>query len=104
MHLVKKIEIIANSFELKKLLESLERSGVQRHAIIRNVAGKGLRGQGPEDLDYTMLDNVYILAFCTPEQIKPTVERIRPILNKYGGTCYISDVMEVSSLRCVASL
>ncbi|PMB05175.1 transcriptional regulator, partial [Fischerella thermalis CCMEE 5273] len=27
MHLVKKIEIIANSFELAKILESLDKSG-----------------------------------------------------------------------------
>ncbi len=103
MHLVKKIEIIANSFELGKILDGLERAGVPGHAVIRNVAGKGLRGTA-EDLDMTMLDNVYIIAFCTPEQIKPVVENIRPLLNKFGGTCYISDVMEIRSVKCVASL
>lgn len=105
MHVVKKIEIIANSRELAKILEGLEKSGVHGHAIIRNVAGKGLRGDGAnEDLDMTMLDNVYILAFCAPDLIKPVVETIRPILNKFGGTCYVSDVMEVRSMRCVGSL
>jgi nitrogen regulatory protein PII len=103
MHLVKKIEIIANSFELPKILEGFDRSGVHGHAVIRNVAGKGLRG-GNEDLDMTMLDNVYIIAFCMPDQIKPVVENIRPLLNKFGGTCYISDVMEIRSVKCVASL
>jgi len=81
----------------------LERAGVPGHAVIRNVAGKGLRGTA-EDLDMTMLDNVYVIAFCTPEQIKPVVENIRPLLNKFGGTCYISDVMEIRSVKCVASL
>lgn len=103
MHLVKKIEIIANSFELGKILDGLEQSGVHGHAVIRNVAGKGLRN-GNEDLDMTMLDNVYIMAFCMPDQLKPVVEHIRPILNKFGGTCYISDVMEIRSVKCVASL
>jgi nitrogen regulatory protein PII len=101
--MVKKIEIIANSFELPKILEGLDRSGVHGHAVIRNVAGKGLRG-GNEDLDMTMLDNVYIIAFCMPDQLKPVVENIRPLLNKFGGTCYISDVMEIRSVKCVASL
>ncbi|HEY9844749.1 MAG TPA: hypothetical protein V6D03_00965 [Candidatus Caenarcaniphilales bacterium] len=100
MHLVKKIEIIANSFELGKILDGLTKSGVHSHAVIRNVAGKGLR----EDLDMTMLDNVYIIAFCMPEKIKAVVESVRPLLNKFGGTCYISDVMEVRSVKCVASL
>ncbi|MBC6433488.1 P-II family nitrogen regulator [Nostoc sp. HG1] len=103
MHLVKKIEIIANSFELAKILDNLDKSGVHNHAVIRNVAGKGLRGT-TEDLDMTMLDNVYILAFCMPEQLKPVVENIKPLLNKFGGTCYVSDVMEIRSVRCVASM
>jgi nitrogen regulatory protein PII len=104
MHVMKRIEIIANSFELSKILESLDKSGVHGHAVIRNVTGRGLRGEATEDLDMTMLDNVYILAFCVPDQIKPVVENLRPLLNKFGGTCYISDVMEISSMRCVASL
>lgn len=103
MHLVKKIEIIANAFELSRILAGLDKSGVRGHAVIRNVAGKGLRGTA-EDLDMTMLDNVYIIAFCMPEYVKPVVENIKPLLNKFGGTCYISDVMEISSIKCVASL
>lgn len=103
MHLVKKIEVIANAFELGKILDGLDKSGVHGHVVIRNVAGKGLRG-AEEDLDMTMLDNVYIIAFCMPEQIKPVVENIRPLLNKFGGSCYISDVMEIRSMKCVASL
>jgi nitrogen regulatory protein PII len=103
MHLVKKIEIIANSFELGKILDSLDKSGVYGHVVIRNVAGKGF-GDGNEDLDMTMLDNVYIIAFCMPEQIKTVAENVRPLLNKFGGTCYISDSMEIRSVKCVASL
>ncbi|MEB3336887.1 MAG: P-II family nitrogen regulator [Leptolyngbyaceae bacterium] len=102
MHLVKRIEIIANSFELSKILDGLEKSGVHGHAVIRNVTGKGLR-EGSEDLDMTMLDNVYIIAFCMPEQIETVVENVRPLLNKFGGTCYVSDVMEIRSVKCVAS-
>lgn len=103
MHLVKRIEIIANSFELGKILDGLDKSGVHGHAVIRNVSGKGLR-DGAEDLDMTMLDNVYIIAFCMPDQIKTVVENVRPLLNKFGGTCYISDAMEIRSMKCVASL
>jgi nitrogen regulatory protein PII len=104
MQLVKRIEIIANSFELSKLLDSLDHAGVHSHAVVRNVAGKGLRGDTSEDLDMTMLDNVYIIAFCLPEQLTPVVENLRPLLNKFGGTCYITDAMEIRSTKCVASL
>jgi nitrogen regulatory protein PII len=103
MHVVKRIEIIANAVELGKILEGLDKAGVHGHAVIRNVAGKALH-EGNEDLDMTMLDNVYIIAFCMPEYVKPVVENIRPLLNKFGGTCYFSDVMEIRSVKCVASL
>lgn len=103
MHAVKRIEIIANSFELGKILDGLKQAGVTGYMVIRNVAGQGLRG-GSEDLDMTMLDNIWVIAFCAPEKIKTTMEIIRPILNKFGGTCYISDAMEIRSVRCVASL
>ncbi|HEY9879061.1 MAG TPA: P-II family nitrogen regulator [Leptolyngbyaceae cyanobacterium] len=103
MHPVKKIEIIANSFEVSRILDGLDHAGVHGHAVIHNVSGKGLRGDN-EDLDMTMLDNVYIMAFCMPDQLKPVIENIRPLLNKFGGTCYISDVMEIRSVKCVSSL
>lgn len=103
MHAVKRIEIVANSGELGKILDGLKKSEVTGHLIIRNVAGQGLRGSS-EDLDMTMLDNVYVIAFCAPEKIKPVVEAIRPLLNKFGGSCYVSDAMEIRSTRCVASL
>lgn len=103
MHLAKKVEIVANSFELSKILETLDQSGVQGYTVMRNVAGKGLFS-GPQDLDFTMLDGVYIMAFCQPEQVKNVVGNVRPLLNKFGGACYISDVMEVRSTQCVDSL
>lgn len=103
MHTVKRIEVIANSFELGKILDGLKQGDVTGYLVIRNVAGQGL-GDNTEDLSMTMLDNVYVVAFCTPEKIKKAVEIIRPILNKFGGTCYISDAMEIRSVRCVASL
>lgn len=54
MHLVKRIEIIANSFELGKILDRLDKSGVNGHIVIRNVVGKGLRGRA-EDLDLSLI-------------------------------------------------
>lgn len=103
MHEVKRIEIIANSVEQAKILGNLKKSGIRGHVVVHNVTGGGL-SEGNEDLDMTMMDNVYIIAFCRLEQLKMVVENIRPLLNKFGGTCHISDAFEVSSMRCVASL
>lgn len=98
MHAVKRIEVLVDSVELTKILAGLEKAGVQGHTVIRNVVGRS------PGADATQLDNVYVIAFCLPDQVKPLVENVRPILNKFGGACYISDAMEIKSVRCVASL
>ena len=98
MHAVKRIEVLADSVELTKILAGLDKAGIIAHTVIRNVVGRS------PGADATQLDNVYIIAFCMPEQVKPVIENIRPVLNKFGGACYISDAMEIRSVRCVASL
>jgi nitrogen regulatory protein PII len=105
MHSVKRIEIIANSLELSKILNCLERVNVPGYSIIRNVTGKSSRGVVSDDSDFesTKLSNIYIICFCSQEQTQSLAEQIKPILNKYGGVCYVSDAQEITSLRCVAS-
>lgn len=101
MQPVKRIEIIANYVELGKIVEGLDRAGVPGYTVIRDVAGKSNRGNGAHDLAMTMLDNVYVIAFCNSEKITAVAEKIRPILNKFGGTCFISDAMELPTTQCV---
>ena len=98
MHAAKRIEIITDSVELAKILDGLRKAGVTEHTVIRNVVSKSRR------IEATELDNVYVIAFCQPDNVKPVVEIIKPILNKFGGACYISDAMEIRSVRCVASV
>lgn len=98
MHLAKRIEIVSDSVELGRILRSLDKGGVSNYTIFRNVVGKF------DDSDVTDLDNVYVIAFCLPDQVKLVMENLRPILNKFGGCCWISDVTEIRSVRCVASM
>jgi nitrogen regulatory protein PII len=100
MHSVKRIEIMASSFEQEKILDGLRKAKVPEYTVIPNLLGK----LPEEEMSDDLVSNVYVLAFCLPDQIKPTMEIIRPILNKFGGVCYISDAMEIRSVRCVASL
>jgi nitrogen regulatory protein PII len=103
MQSVKRIEIVVNYVELAKILEALEKAGVPGHTVIRNVAGKSRRGNVSDDMAMTMLDNVYVIAFFPPEQMSSVSNYIRPILNKLGGTCFISDAMELFTTKCVGS-
>lgn len=102
MNAVKRIEIISDSVELPKLLRSLKQSQIDRYTVIRNVESSGVSGADGHDV--TLIDMAYIIAFCSPEQVKDAIEKIRPILNRFGGSCYVSDAMEVRSLNCTALL
>ena len=101
MNAVKRIEIIANYTELERILKGLDQAGVPGYTVIRDVAGKSTRGDGKHDLAMTMLDNVYIVAFFPPEKLDAVVANIRAILNKFGGSCFISDAMEMRTTKCV---
>jgi len=104
MHPVTRMEIIASSAELVKILASLDHAGVPSYTVVRNVVGKSQQGQVTDDLVMSMLDNVYVIAFFPPELTKAVVEKVRPILNKFGGVCYLSEATEIRSTRCVASM
>lgn len=100
MQAFKRLEIIANDIELGKILEALDKGGVPGYTVIRNVAGKGTRDQA-DDLAMTMLDNVYVIAFCPAEQLTRVEDVLKPILNKFGGWCFISDAVELRTTKCV---
>jgi nitrogen regulatory protein PII len=98
---VKRIEIIADYVELGKILQGLEKAGIENCTVMRNVVGTSTKGDGKHNQAMTMLDNVYIIAFCAPEKIALASESIRSILNKYGGSCFISDAVELPITKCI---
>jgi nitrogen regulatory protein PII len=102
MQSVKRVEIVASSVELGKILAGLDKSGVPRYTVIHNVSGKSDRGTISEDFAFSSLDNVYVIAFCNPDKIDAVIERLSPILNKFGGACFVSDAMQVEIVRCVS--
>ncbi|GET42407.1 P-II family nitrogen regulator [Microseira wollei] len=101
MNPVKRIEIIANYMELERILKGLDQADVPGYTVIRDVAGKSTRGDGKHDLAMRMLDNVYIVAFFPPEKLDAVVGNIRAILHKFGGSCFISDAIELRTTQCV---
>ena len=106
MRTVKRLEIIVSSREMHKILTKLDEAGISGYSVIRDVTGRGHRGAVSDDSDFaaTTLSNVYILSFCASEKVKPVLEQINPLLNRFGGVCYLSEVMEVRSAECIATL
>lgn len=91
MQAVKRIEIVSDSVESLKLIKVLESVGVLNYTVIRNVIGKGVRGTNSGDLDMSMLENDYVIAFFLADKTEKLVEKLKPITKKFGGVCYISD-------------
>jgi nitrogen regulatory protein PII len=105
MQPVTRIEFISDAVEMHKILDSLDRVGVSNYTVLPNVLGKSRQGEVFDDMSVTGLGGqVYIISYCLPDQVKTVVEEIRPILNKFGGSCYICDAMEVRSVKCISSL
>ncbi len=96
MQPVKRIDIISDSIELHKIIAALKSAGVAHFTEIRNVSGTGGRSnRDSSDLDMMNIENDYVIAFCSEEQVEGVAKVLRPILKKYGGTCYISDALEI---------
>lgn len=102
MQAVKRVEIIADAIELEKIIRVLKVAGVNSYTVIRNVSSEGIRGTASE-ADITLTENDYVLAICSPEQVAPLVEALRPVLNRFGGVCLISDAMQIRSVQCVTA-
>jgi nitrogen regulatory protein PII len=103
MHAVTRLEIMADSVELSKITNALDKAGNVTYTVFKNVSSHGVRGQSGDDSNIAS-ENDYIIAFCPPESTKALLEVIRPILNKFGGVCFTSDAMQVKSMRCVATM
>ncbi len=103
MRPVSRIEIIADSVELKNIIKALEKEKVSSYTVIRNVVGRGVIGTVTGSFDVTSLENDYVIVFCTQDRLQAVIAAVQPILNKFGGSCYVSETMEVVSMQCVAS-
>ncbi|MCY7332570.1 MAG: P-II family nitrogen regulator [Pseudanabaena sp. CAN_BIN31] len=102
MQPVKRIEIISDSVEFHKIIKVLENFGVLNYTVIRNVVGKGVRGTNSGDLDMSMLENDYVIAFFLEDKTKLLVDKLKPVTKKFGGVCYISDAIAINAVTPIA--
>jgi nitrogen regulatory protein PII len=95
MQPVKKVEIVADSLELPNILKVLDKLGVSGYTVIKNVTGKGERGERTGDELTDVFKNSYVMVACPDEQMPALVEAIRPILKRFGGVCLITNAQWV---------
>ena len=88
---IKKIEIITDYAFLNRLLQLIDATGVSGYTILKDVAGKGLRGTKDGHGIAGGFKNCYIMACCDEKEARKVVEAVRPLISRYGGICIVSD-------------
>lgn len=91
MKSVKKIEIVIDSVELPKVLRALDEQEVTGYTVIGDVTGKGERGERTGDDLTDVFRNSYVMTTCPEERLAQIVKVVRPLLERYGGVCLVSD-------------
>lgn len=92
---MKKVEIIIESLEVGNITSILESINVSGYTIIKDIIGKGGRGNRLADELTDVFKNNYIIVVCDNDKALEIIEAIRPILKKVGGVTLLSDVLWV---------
>ncbi len=93
---MKKLEIIIESVERRKVCRLLEELNVNGYTIINDVFGKGSQftRSGSELSD--IMKNSMIIVVETEDMINKIIETLkREVLNFYSGKLFLSDIIVV---------
>ena len=98
MQPISRLEMIVAFKEVQKITKVLDEVDVPGYSIISNVIGKGEMGKVSDDVNLgsSKLSNAFIICYCSPDKVAPIAEKIKPILNKYGGVCYLLDARPIN--------
>ncbi len=91
MRPVKRLEIVVETVELPKVIQLLVQAPVSSYTVVKEVVGCAERCMRDGDDLTDVISNVYVLAVCNADQIPSLVDLLRPILQRFGGTCLVSD-------------
>lgn len=92
---MKRVEIVIDALELSAVCAVFDQVGVSGYTLIRQVTGKGDRGDRSGDGLTAALENGYVFCACNETQARTVAETVRPILQRLGGVCLISDCLWV---------
>ena len=91
----KKVEIIVESVQMKRMLDMIEASGGKGFTVIPEVSGKGHRGVRDEAHVSDVFRNVHILVIAAEDVAKRIIQNAQPLLENYAGIIYVSDTQVV---------
>lgn len=97
MRPVKRIEIVADSATATRILAALDQVGLYDYTVIKEVFGHGTRGERGGDPFFGTFDNNYILLVVSPDAAGRATEAIRPLIQRFGGICVVSDAARLEA-------
>lgn len=89
-----KVEIVIDAIKLDSVVKLLDEVGVPGYSIIKDIEGKGTRGIKSGDGLTELFNNNYIMVICNEKEMNTIIEAVRPIINKFGGICIVSDIIQ----------
>lgn len=91
MQAVKRVEVVTDTLGMREIIAALERAGLTAYTLVRDVAGRGERGMQAGDELTDVFSNSMLLTACPPERLNTLVNAVRPVLQRRGGMCLVSD-------------
>jgi nitrogen regulatory protein PII len=89
---MKKLEIIIESVERKRVCRILDEVGVIGYSIIDDVQGRGKTGpKYAQDLS-NILKSSMIIVVDEDDKINAAIEKLRDVFKFYSGKMFLSDI------------
>lgn len=88
---IKKIEIVTDYSYLRMLTKLLDDNDVSGYTIIKDVMGKGSRGNKDGHGISGGFKNCYVMICCSEDEARKVAEIIKPLLTRSGGMAIVSD-------------
>ena len=89
---MKKVSIVVESLKLKKMYNIIHKSKMPGYTIIPDVGGSGQTGRHDIEEVSDACRNSLITIICTPEEADRLTDEVRPIIQRHGGICFVSNV------------
>jgi len=93
MRPIQRLEIIIDTLHARTVTEILDRHGVSGWSLLDVVEGRGERGLRRDDDLSGSSSNQLVLSTASPEQLEALLDELRPLLQRFGGVCMVSEAM-----------
>ena len=92
----KRIEVVIEEPMAPRLIELLRERGTKGSTAIPNISGEGDRGvRRADELAGDSSNTLFIIACQDMDEAESIVELVRPLIQRSGGICLVSDSLWV---------